>query len=168
MINYSVSYRSRWITENGQRVKKAFAYGTARSAGSMTSAEFAAEATKKSVYGSGVLLAVVTILADELIKKAKMSYMINCGDLGIFSPGITSAGVEDIATFSASAHISKSYMKWKRGSKLAKLKDVSYKLDQTASDLAALSRANKNAATTVNLGDSAVKELARTQNAPQS
>ena len=164
MINYSLSYRTRYVEENGQRVKKAFAYGKAKASGQMSMAEFASEVTKKSVYGSGVLAAVVVILASEIIKKVKMSYIVNCGTLGTFSPGLTSKGVEDIATFSPSAHITKSYVKWTKPASLANIEGAKYQLVATDSDQKALNKANKNASATVNLGDTSAKEIARTQN----
>ena len=164
MINYSLSYRTRYANEGGTRVKKAYAYGKAKYAGIMTLEDFAKEATKSSVYGSGVLAAVVVVLSEEIVKKVKMSYMVNCSSLGVFGPGITSKGVEDIATFSPSAHITKSYVKWTKPARLANLQGAKYQLVATNSDMSAMNRAVKNANATVNLGDSSAKEVARTQN----
>ena len=166
MINYSLSYRTRYVSEGGTRVKKAFAYGKAQASGSMTTADFAKECCKTSVYGSGVLAAVLVVLADEIVKKVKLSYTVNCGTLGTFSPGLSSKGVEDIATFSPAAHITKSYVKWNKPSRLARLDGPKYQLVATNADQNAMSKANKNASATVNLGDSSAKEVARTQNAP--
>ena len=101
---------------------------------------------------------------DEIVKKVKLSYTVNCGTLGTFSPGLSSKGVEDIATFSPAAHITKSYVKWNKPARLARLDGPKYQLGATNADQSAMSKANKNASATVNLGDSSAKEVARTQN----
>ena len=168
MINYSVSYRSRYVDENGQRVKKAYAYGTAKAAGTLTMAQFADYATAKSVYGSGVLQAMIVVLAQAIIDKAKLSYSVNCGSLGTFAPGLSSKGVEDINNFSAGAHITKSYVKWNKPATLKAIQGAEYRMVSTNEDAQAANKANKNASATVNLGDSSVKELARTQNLSNS
>ena len=167
MINYSISYRSRYVTEpDGTRVKKAYAYAKAKAAGDISTSDFAKEATKASVYGSGVLQAVLVIIADNIIDMVKRSYRVTAGSLGVFGPGLTSAGVEDIADFSANAHIKKAYVKWTKPSRLANIEDVTYRLVATNADQAAVNRAVKNASAEVELSESAAKALARTQNAP--
>lgn len=166
VINYSLTYRSRYVDEGGTKVKKAFAYAKAQAAGILPFEEFAERATKTSVYGSGVLAAVVCLIADEIVEKVKMSYRVTCGSLGVFGPAVSSAGVEDIATFSPNAHIKKAYVKWTKPGKLATLKDASFRLVSTCADQAEMNKAMKNASATVNLGDSTTKETARTQNAP--
>ena len=50
MINYSLSYRTRYVNEGGTRIKKAFAYGKAQASGSMTTADFAKECCKTKNY----------------------------------------------------------------------------------------------------------------------
>lgn len=166
MINYSLTYRSRYVDEGGTKVKKAFAYAKAQAAGILSFEQFADKATKTSVYGSGVLAAVIVLIADEIVEKVKMSYRVTCGSLGVFGPAVSSAGVEDIGTFNPGAHIKKAYVKWTKPSMLANLRDASFHLVSTCADQAAMNRAVKNASATVNLGDSTTKETARTQNAP--
>lgn len=162
MINYSLSYRNTTITNSdGTKTKKSLAYAKAQDSGQLSLTTFAELATEKSVYGSGVLAAVIGILAKKIIDYAKNSYRVTVGDIGVFGVGLSSAGVEDINTFTPSAHIKKAYVKLTRSASLAKLTGINYHLVSTNAAKSAVNKSIKNAATTVLLGDSAAKTKAR-------
>ncbi|MCQ2077717.1 MAG: hypothetical protein MJZ20_11955 [Bacteroidaceae bacterium] len=165
MINYSLSYRKKWVTNpDGTRSQKPFAYAKAQDVATLEYNTFAKNATEKSVYGSAVLQAVIIIVAEKIMELVKNSYRVTVGDIGVFGPAISSKGVEDIADYTPQAHINKAYVLWSKSADLANLKDVSYQLVSTNADQAAVNRAVKNADPNVTLPDTPAKKQKREEN----
>lgn len=162
MIKYSLSYRNVSVKNaDGTTSKKALAYAKAQDSGALSASEFAEICAETSIYGAGVLASVMSIIAKKIIDYAKNSYRVEVGDIGVFGPAVSSKGVDDIADFTPTTHITKSYISLARSRTFNNLDGVSYGLTDTRDVIAAARKANKDLATAVNLGDSTAKAKAR-------
>ena len=166
-INYSLSYRSvkvadldangqKQYAENGELIRKKVqkAYASPRTIGALSLEEFTKSVAANGAYSRADILSILIVLEEGIRNMLLLGQRIDLGDLGIFYPSITSAGVLDAKTFTPSAHIKKAYAGWTKAGEMKKLKDVSYSLVATISSQKALNLASKGGATSFNVDQS--------------
>ena len=154
MINYSIAKRSVTVTndDEGYKEKVEKWYPTVQTKGTVTISEFADMlAAASGHYQSSQVLALVSIIATQLVLQAKDSRRVVLGNIGTFGPALSSEGVLNAEDFNAGRDVKKVYLNWTKGSKFSKLSDAKFNLVPTIQIQKAGTKATKKASNVVNV-----------------